>query len=258
MSSLKGGGLKGAKTIVTGAARGIGLGLAERFRELGADVIGWDVTPSDSAIFNSFFEVDVTDETAVAKAADASLDRFGHVDVLINNAGVNGPTKPTWDYTLEEWNRVLAVDLTGVFLTTRAFLAPMRERGYGRIVTIASVAGKEGGPNACAYAAAKSGVIGFTKGLAQELAGSGVLANCIAPAITETDLFEEMDETYIADRRRRIPMGPLLHHPRNRRHDRLRRQPRMQLHDGLYVRCDRRADDLLSEPAAPANWTCLS
>ena len=200
-------GLRGAKAIVTGAARGIGLGIAERFYELGAEVVGWDVTASDDPAFKAFFTCDVTDEASVAEATRASLAETGYVDILVNNAGINGPTKPTWDYTLEEWNRVLAVDLTGVFLCSRALAGPMRERGYGRIVNIASIAGKEGGPNACAYAAAKSGVIGFTKGLAQELAGSGVLANCIAPAITETDLFAEMTDDYIADRKRRIPMG---------------------------------------------------
>lgn len=199
--------LKGATAVVTGAARGIGLGVAERFSELGADVIGWDVTASDNPVFKAFFTCDVTDEASVEAAAKASLAEAGPLDILVNNAGVNGPTKPTWAYTLAEWNKVLSVDLTGVFLCTRSLLGPMRERRYGRIVNIASVAGKEGGPNACAYAAAKSGVIGFTKGLAQELAGSGVLANCIAPAITETDLFAEMSEDYIADRKRRIPMG---------------------------------------------------
>ena len=199
--------LRGAKAIVTGAARGIGLGIAERFSELGANVIGWDVNASENPVFKAFFTCDVTSEASVAEATRASLAETGYVDILVNNAGINGPTKPTWDYTLDEWKRVLAIDLTGVFLCTRALLGPMRERGYGRIVNIASVAGKEGGPNACAYAAAKSGVIGFTKGLAQELAGSGVLANCIAPAITETDLFAEMTDDYIADRKRRIPMG---------------------------------------------------
>ncbi|MGI9490829.1 MAG: SDR family NAD(P)-dependent oxidoreductase [Geminicoccaceae bacterium] len=200
-------GLKGQTAIITGAARGIGLGIAERFAELGADVIGWDVATGNAPHFNAFFECDVTDEASVAEAEKVSLAKAGHVDILVNNAGINGPTKPTWAYTLAEWQKVLAVDLTGVFLCSRALVGPMRERGYGRIVNIASIAGKEGGPNACAYAAAKSGVIGFTKGLAQELAGSGVLVNAIAPAITETDLFAEMDEAYIADRKRRIPMG---------------------------------------------------
>ncbi len=193
--------------MVTGAARGIGFGIAEHLTDLGAEVVGWDLGAFDNRLFKDFLQCDVTDEADVAAAAKASLKKLGHIDILVNNAGVNGPTKPTWDYTLEEWNKVLAVDLTGVFLCTRALVGSMRERGYGRIVNIASVAGKEGGPNACAYAAAKSGVIGFTKGLAQELAGSGVLANCIAPAITKTDLFDEMDEDYIADRKRRIPMG---------------------------------------------------
>lgn len=200
-------GLNGAKAIVTGAARGIGYGIAQRLSELGADVIGWDLEASSETCFQAFFQCDVTDEVSVEKATAASLAAAGHVDILVNNAGVNGPTKPTWEYTLDEWNRVIAVDLTGVFLCSRALVGPMRVRGSGRIVNIASVAGKEGGPNACAYAAAKSGVIGLTKGLAQELAGSGVLVNAIAPAITETDLFTEMDEDYIADRKRRIPMG---------------------------------------------------
>ncbi|MGI9436209.1 MAG: SDR family NAD(P)-dependent oxidoreductase [Geminicoccaceae bacterium] len=200
-------GLKGAKAIVTGAARGIELGIAERFSELGAEVVGWDVIASDDPIFDAFFTCDVTSETSIAEAMRAILAKTGDVDVLVKNAGINGPTKPTWDYTLEEWNKVLAVDFAGVFLCSRALVGPMRQRVYGRIVNIASIAGKEGGLNACAYAAAKSGVIGFTKGLAQELAGSGVLANCIAPAITETDLFAEMDDDYVADRRRRIPMG---------------------------------------------------
>ena len=107
-------GLKGAKAIVTGAARGIGLGIAERFSELGAEVIGWDVAGSDNPLFKAFFTCDVTDETSVAAVTRASLAETGHVDILVNNAGINGPTKPTWAYTLEEWNRVLAVDLTGV------------------------------------------------------------------------------------------------------------------------------------------------
>ncbi|MGI9420064.1 MAG: SDR family NAD(P)-dependent oxidoreductase, partial [Geminicoccaceae bacterium] len=113
-------GLKGAKSIVTGAARGIGLGIAERFSELGAEVVGWDLAGSDDPVFEAFFTCDVTSESSIEEAARASLAELGHGDILVNNAGINGPTKPTWDYTLDEWNRVLAVDLTGVFLSTRA------------------------------------------------------------------------------------------------------------------------------------------
>ena len=195
--------MAGQRAVVTGAARGIGLAIAQKLASMGVDVEGWDVLPSDWDGFARFCTVDVTDEAAVNAAAEEA----GAVDILVNNAGVNGPTKPAWEYTLAEWNRVLGIDLTGVFLCSRAFAPGMRARGYGRIVQIASIAGKEGGPNACAYAAAKHGVIGFTKGLAQELVGSGVLANSIAPVMTETDLLDGMSEDYIADRRRRIPMG---------------------------------------------------
>ena len=195
--------LSAQTAIVTGAARGIGLAIARRLHASGAKVEGWDLITSDEPCFASFRTVDVTDEQAVQAVAAAA----GEVQILINNAGVNGPTKPMWEYTLAEWNRVLAVDLTGVFLCSRAVVPGMRARGYGRIVTIASVAGKEGNPNAIAYGAAKAGVIGLTKTLAQELARSGVLANCIAPAMTETEFLADMAPEYIADRKARIPLG---------------------------------------------------
>jgi 3-oxoacyl-[acyl-carrier protein] reductase len=134
---------------------------------------------------------------------------LGDIAVIVANAGVNGPTKPAWEYTLEEWRQVLDVDLTGVFLSTRPAVKHMRETGYGRIVLIASVAGKEGNPNACAYGAAKAGVIGFAKGLAREVLPSNITVNCVAPAITETDLMKEMTAEYIADKKARIPMGRL-------------------------------------------------
>lgn len=202
--------LTGHRAIVTGAARGIGLGIVHRLHELGVSVSGWDIDPapiaSDAAFAHSA-QVDVTSEASIAGAFDNALSALGHVDILINNAGINGPTKPFWDYSLEDWNAVLAVDLTGVFIGCRAVLPHMRQRGYGRIVTVASVAAKEGNPGAAAYGAAKAGVLGFTKGIAREVIGFGITVNCIAPVMTETDLLAGMDEAYIADRRARIPMG---------------------------------------------------
>jgi len=200
----------GQNVIVTGAARGIGLAISERLHSLGALVSGWDrdcAPVADSEVFAHRADIDVTDPEQVDDAFDASQRALGHVDVVVANAGVNGPTKPAWEYTLDEWNHVINVDLTGVFLTTRVAIEHMQSRDYGRIVVVASVAGKEGNPGACAYGAAKAGVIGYIKGLARELQPSNITANCIAPAITETELFQEMDDEYIASKRRLIPMN---------------------------------------------------
>lgn len=202
--------LEGQTAIVTGAARGIGLAVARRFRELGARVSGWDIAFGENADEDAFAHtavVDVTNERSVADGFQSSLEALGDVSILVANAGINGPTKPAWDYTLDDWNRVLDIDLTGVYLTTRPAIVHMRERGYGRIVIMASVAGKEGNPGACAYGAAKAGVIGYAKSLARELLPSDITVNCIAPAITRTELFEEMSEAYIAERRAKIPMN---------------------------------------------------
>ncbi len=202
--------LEQQRVVVTGAARGIGRAVARRFRELGATVCGWDIEPAPidgDPDFAAVIRADVGDEAAVAAARDATLDALGHVDVLIANAGVNGPTIPAWEYTLADWQRVLDVDLTGVFLSTRAFVPHMLERDYGRIVIVASIAGKEGNPGACAYGAAKAGVIGYAKSLARELLPGNITVNAVAPVITETDLFAEMSAEYIADKKSRIPMG---------------------------------------------------
>ena len=201
--------LNGKTAIVTGAARGIGLAISRRFSELGARVSGWDLSTDvaqDEDCFAHLVDVDVSDEASVAVGFAASLDALGHVDILVANAGINGPTKPAWEYSLAEWQEVIDVDLTGVFLSTRAVLPEMRARGTGRIIVTSSVAGKEGNPGACAYGAAKSGVIGYVKGLARELLPSEVTVNCVAPVMTETDLLTGMSDDYIADKRGRIPM----------------------------------------------------
>ena len=204
-------GLAGATAIVTGAARGIGLAVARRLHGLGAAVSGWDLSADfpDRGPFAECRRADVADERSVAAAFAAALGTLGRVDILVNNAGVNGPTKPLADYTLSEWEHVLAVDLTGVFLGCRAVIPHMRARRYGRIVNVASIAGKEGNPGASPYGAAKAGVLGLTKGLAGELCDAGVTVNCVTPALTATAILDGLDPGYLADRRSRIPMGRL-------------------------------------------------
>lgn len=209
----------GRTAIVTGAARGIGRGIAERLASEGCKVAVWDI---DTALFDksaSAFKpdllqsVNVANFESVSKAFEETVAALGHVDILVNNAGINGPVMPVEDYPLGAWEKVLAVDLTGVFYCCRAAVKHMRGRGYGRIVNVSSIAGKEGNPNIAAYAAAKAGVIGFTKSLAKELSDSGVSANCIAPVITETDLFKEMTAEHIALSKSKIPMGRFLQIP---------------------------------------------
>ena len=202
--------------IVTGAARGIGRAIARLLAERGCRVVGWDrdLAPladgSDAFVPAHAAQVDVADHGAVAKAFDDAVARFGRVEILVNNAGINGPIAPSWDYPLEDWDRVVAIDMTAVFYASRQAAKHMRANGYGRIVTIASIAGKEGVPYIAAYSAAKAGVIGFSKALAKELTDCGVTVNCIAPALTETDLLKGMTDDHIARMKAKIPMGRLV------------------------------------------------
>ena len=202
--------LEGQRFVITGAGRGIGNAIGKRFSCLGARVSGWDLNVSE-IIENPAFEhsmcVDVTDEASVAQGFKSSLKALGGLEGLIASAGVNGPTRPTWEYSLADWQQVIDVDLTGVFLSVRSVLPHLRSTGYGRVVIIASIAAKDGNPGAVAYGAAKAGVVGFAKGLAKELQPSQVTVNCITPAITETDLLNEMTPDYIEEKKALIPMG---------------------------------------------------
>ncbi len=208
--------LQGQVAVVTGGARGIGLGIAARLAREGCRVVVWDRDFSgfdDAAAGFSLATrqlVDVADPSSVERAFQETTRLVDRIDILINNAGVSGPVMPSWEYPLDAWNRVLAVDLDGVFHCCRVVVPHMRDAGYGRIVNVSSIVGKEGAPGIAAYAAAKAGVIGFTKSLARELVGSGVLVNAIAPAITETDLFREMTAEHIASARAKIPLGRFL------------------------------------------------
>ena len=208
--------LQGQTAIVTGGMRGIGLAIAQRLHSAGAQVVIWDLAVDGwDSTANGFEPVlrqalDVASLASVQAAFAQVLERLGQVEILVNNAGINGPVLPCWEYPPEAWDKVIAVDLNSVFYCCRTAIAHMRERGFGRIVNIASMAGKDGVQYISGYSAAKAGVIAFTKAAAKELAQDGVLLNCIAPAMVETPLMAEMTAEHIAASKAKIPMGRFL------------------------------------------------
>ena len=206
--------LAGRTALVTGAARGIGLAIAERLGRDGARVVLIDrdaagVAAAAKRIGASAVAVvaDVTRTEDVERAVRAPVEAWGRLDVVVNNAGITGRSYPTWELTDEDWHQVIAVDLTSVFLVCRAAVRVMLGQGSGRIVNIASIAGKEGNPTLVPYSTAKAGVIGLTKALAKEVATKGILVNAVAPAVIDTELLAQMTRETVALLVSKIPMG---------------------------------------------------
>ena len=208
--------LTGRVAIVTGGARGIGYSVAERVLRSGGAVSLWDIDARKleeaHATLSAFGQVaqhtvELTRKEAVHVATQATLARFGKIDILINNAGIAGGNAPTWELEPDVWRRVLDVNLIAPFLTCRAVVPEMLTRGYGRIVNVASIAGKEGNPNASHYSASKAGLIALTKSLGKELATKGILVNSITPAAARTDIFAQVKQEHIDYMLSKIPMN---------------------------------------------------
>jgi NAD(P)-dependent dehydrogenase (short-subunit alcohol dehydrogenase family) len=206
--------LRGRTAIVTGGAAGIGFAIAQRLVQSGGHVCVWDrdeKTLEESAkalgALTSTSKVDVSQEASVAAALAETLKRYPKIDALVCSAGITGPNTTVADYPLADWKQVLDINLTGVFLCNRALIPHMTKNDYGRIVNIASIAGKEGNPNASAYSASKAGVISLTKSLGKEVAKTGIRVNCVTPAAVKTGMFSQMTQAHIDFMLSKIPMG---------------------------------------------------
>ncbi|MNX31187.1 3-oxoacyl-[acyl-carrier-protein] reductase FabG [compost metagenome] len=205
----------GRTAVVTGGASGLGKASAARIVAEGGKVVLWDLNPetlkaaAEEVGATATVALDVSDPAAVEAAAKTSHEALGRIDILVASAGITGATVPVHEFPLESWKRVVDINLNGVFYCSRAIVPYMLAEGYGRIVNVASVAGKEGNPNASAYSASKAGVIGFTKSLGKELAGKGVIANSLTPATFESPILAQMPQSQVDYMRSKIPMGRL-------------------------------------------------
>lgn len=211
--------LNGRVAIITGGARGIGFAVAQRMLKSGASVALWDIDAArlDQAATAlkefgkvSTHVVELTDEASVIAATEAVVAAHGKIDILVNNAGITGGNAKTWELDTETWRRVIDVNLVGPFLTCKAVVPEMLKNGWGRIVNVASIAGKEGNPTASHYSASKAGLIGLTKSLGKELATSNILVNCITPAAAKTEIFDQMKQEHIDYMLSKIPMNRFL------------------------------------------------
>jgi 2-dehydro-3-deoxy-L-rhamnonate dehydrogenase (NAD+) len=206
--------LKDRCAVVTGGAQGFGRAITERFVASGAKVAIWDhdrpfaeKTAKEIGASVTAFAVDVSDLAQVEKARDATLKAFGKIDILVNNAGIAGVNKTVWDTDLDEWRKVLRINLDGPFICCKAIVPSMVKQNYGRIVNIASIAGKEGNPNAAHYSASKAGLIALTKSLGKELAGHEISVNAVTPAAAKTAIFDQMTQQHIDFMLSKIPKG---------------------------------------------------